>query len=145
MDNADRSRSRRVASVRSVISVGVVLVLGLVVLVAGWLSDGGTQRNAVQVQVAQLLFPDRLRLFVDSCNGDPEVTRVVETAVTVQVRVVAFPHPPSGGEDCRDAVHIQLQDPLGDRALVDLHSEKFVGIIDPRPRSRVTGFPVTLP
>lgn len=69
-----------------------------------------------------MIAPGRLELYVCDMNPDrnPEVAHLVETEVDVQVEVIAAPHPYlSGGQDCRDRAVIQLQEPLGDRDVVD--------------------------
>ena len=69
--------------------------------------------------------PDRLVLYVSSCN--PVVSRLVETDVDVQVEVIANSHASlSGGQDCRNRVAIWLQEPLGDRAVVDMRTGEIV-------------------
>jgi hypothetical protein len=98
------------------------------VFVAWLVLGGGTWRSEVSVVEAELRSPDRLDLHVDSCNGDPEVSRLRETDVDVQVKVVASSTPLRGGEDCLDVVEVQLQEPLGDRVVVDMHSGQSVSV-----------------
>ena len=69
---------------------------------------------------ARLTSPDRLALTVSSCNRKAEVSQLRETDVDMQVKVKAYIHPfLQGGEDCADLVEVQLQEPLGDRDVVD--------------------------
>ncbi len=101
----------------------------MAVSVAVWVwVGGGIWRGEVRVFEARLLSPDRLALAVGSCNGDPEVTLLRETAVDVQVKVVASSTPLRGGKDCQDIVEVQLQEPLGDRILVDKHTGRSVPV-----------------
>ena len=58
-----------------------------------------------------------LVLTVPTCDAQTEVTRLVETAETVEVEVTA-----TGGSttlECLDAVEVPLEAPLGDRVLLD--------------------------
>ena len=114
-----------------------VSVIGLLVLV-GCREDTGLgevrepgdaglgEVREVSVVEAELLSPDRLTLIVGSCNKDPEVSLLRETDVDVQVRVTAFFAPSLFVHDCLDAVEVRLQEPLGDRVLVDDHTGQLV-------------------
>ena len=86
-----------------------------------FIGNGGYNwRMGVGVHSASLGAPDRLRLSVDAdCNKNPEVSRLAETDVDVQVKVVADATPFLHGVDCRASVAVQLQEPLGDRDVVD--------------------------
>ena len=88
---------------------------------------GYTWRSEVSVLKAELRSPDRLTLIVASCNKDPEMSLLRETDVDIQVKVIADSHPfLLGGGDCVDIVEAQLQQPLGDRVLVDDHTGQLV-------------------
>ncbi len=88
---------------------------------------GYTWRSEVGVLKAELRSPDRLTLIVASCNKDPEMSLLRETDVDIQVKVIADSHPfLLGGGDCVDIVEAQLQQPLGDRVLVDDHTGQLV-------------------
>ena len=92
-----------------------------------FIGNGGYNwRIAVDVRKASLSAPDRLRLGVKTCNKNPEVSRLVETDVDVQVEVVADATPFLYGGDCGDGVGVQLQEPLGDRDVVDRRTGKVV-------------------
>jgi hypothetical protein len=105
-----------------------ILVLGMIAL-AGWLFLGGfTLRNEVSVVEAELHSSDRLALVADSCNGDCEVSQLRETGEDAQVEVVASSPFLGGGEDCFDVVEVQLREPLGDRAVIDLHTGESVSV-----------------
>ena len=88
----------------------------------------------MSVVEARLIAPNEVMLNVSSCNRNPNrspgVSDLVETDVDVQVRVVAEFHPPLPGRaDCRDRrVRIQLQQPLGDRDVVDKRSGQVVRV-----------------
>ena len=108
-----------------------VLVTGLLVFVAWFMLwhylGGGAWRSEVSVRDAQLLSPDRLALMVASCHGAPRVS-LEETDVDVQVKVISFSTPLRGGLDCLDRVEIPLQEPLGDRIVVDQHTGQSVNV-----------------
>ena len=88
----------------------------------------------MSVVEARLIAPNEVMLNVSSCNRNPNrspgVSDLVETDVDVQVRVVAEFHPPLQGRvDCRDRwVRIQLQQPLGDRDVIDKRSGEVVRV-----------------
>lgn len=109
-----------------------VLVFGLTViaaLFAAWLLLGnGVWRSEVRVVAAELRSPDRLALSVDSCNGNPEVSLLRETDVAVWVKVIASSTPLKGGNDCGDIVEVQLQEPLGDRIVIDMYKGQSVNV-----------------
>jgi hypothetical protein len=75
------------------------------------------QRGPVTLTTATLEAPARLRIEVPSCNGNPEVTDLdqADDAVTVEVTTTTRRE----GDDCLDAVTIDLDEPLGDRHLID--------------------------
>ena len=88
-----------------------------------------TSRGEVPVRGAELRSPDKLTLIVASCNKNPEISLLRETDVDVQVRVVADTELfPQSGDDCQDIVEVQLQEPLGDRALIDKHTGQRVSV-----------------
>lgn len=126
------------SSTRRFLSGGVgtlivaIVATGLLVLVACFLVwlliGGGAWRGEVSVREAELRSPDRLTLFVASCNECPEVSLLRETDDDVQVKVVAFSTPFLGGDDCRDPVEVKLRQPLGDRVVVDKHTGQVVNV-----------------
>ena len=61
-----------------------------------------------------------LSIEVPTCNGDPEVTVLEETDDQVRVEVVSQRQ--RGGDACLDGVRLELDRPLGDRALIDVTS-----------------------
>lgn len=54
---------------------------------------------------------------VQSCNGEPEVVEAERTATEIRIEVVATTYPE--GDDCQDSIEIDLDEPLGSRAVVD--------------------------
>jgi len=104
------------------------VVLGVTVFAAWHLLGGGIWRGEVSVFNAELRSPDRLVLYVSSCQGDPEVTLLHETDVDVQVKVVSSSTPLKGGLACLDSVEVQLQEPLGNRVVIDKHNGQSVNV-----------------
>ena len=106
-------------------------VSGLLVFVACFMVwyhlGGGAWRSGVSVSDAQMGAPDTLLLTVDSCQGAPTLAELQETNIDVEVRVIAFSTPFHGGTDCQELVKAHLEEPLGDRLVVDGHSGRIVG------------------
>ncbi len=132
--------------------IAAVVVTGLVVLVACFMVwhhlGGGAWRSGVGVMGARLISLGTLSLTVDSCQGAPSVAQLQETDVDVQVRVIAFSTPTRGGTDCLDSVKAYLREPLGNRAVVDMHSGRIVadalqpfGAAQPQSNWRIVGVP----
>ena len=135
--------------------VVAVVVTGLAVFVACFMVwyhlGGGAWRSGVSVSDAKLGAPHTLILTVDSCLGAPRVAQLQETDVDVQVKVIAFSTPMHGGADCQESVKAYLEEPLGDRMVVDKHSGRIVSdtlhpFADAQPQSNwriveVTGLP----
>ena len=120
--------------------VAAVVVIGLTAL-AVWLIlglNGYTSRGEVDVMEAEFRSPDRLTLIVASCNKNPKISLLQETDVDVQVKVVADSELfPQSGEDCLDIVEVQLQEPLGDRVVVDRHTGRLVSVTPFGPTGRL--------
>ena len=125
------SASRRFLSGRLGLLIVAVAVSGLL-LFAALLSFGlgvYTLRSEVRVVEGFLWYPDILTLTTPTCHKAPGVSLLRETDVDVQVKVVASSHPfLRGGDDCQDAVEVKLQEPLGDRVVVDKHTEQSVSV-----------------
>ena len=120
--------------------VAAVVVIGLTAL-AVWLIlglNGYTSRGEVDVMEAEFRSPDRLTLIVASCNKNPKISLLQETDVDVQVKVAADSELfPQSGEDCLDIVEVQLQEPLGDRVVVDRHTGRLVSVTPFGPTGRL--------
>ncbi|MYC07251.1 MAG: hypothetical protein F4X57_08780 [Chloroflexi bacterium] len=116
--------------------VVAVLMTSLLVFIAclmvWYYLGGGAWRSGVNVMDAGLDAPDTLMLTVASCHGAPRVAMSHETDVDVRVRIIAFSTPLHGGLACADTVNVYLEEPLGDRVVVDTHSgETFRGPLLP--------------
>lgn len=152
---ADNPGSRRTLSGSLRPMIIAVSVTGLLVFVACFMVwynlGGGAWRSGVSVSDAKLAAPHTLILTVDSCLGAPRVAQLQETEVDVQVKVIAFSTPMHGGADCQELVKAYLEEPLGDRMVVDMHSGRIVRdglhpFADAQPQSNwriveVTGLP----
>ena len=133
--------SRYSLFIRLGLLVCTVLVTGLVVFVACvwvWYNfAGGGWRGAVTVSGASYGYspenPYGLGLGVSVCLGDPEVSLLRETDHEVEVKVIAFTTPFHGGMDCGDGIAVRLQEPLGDRIVVDGHTGQRVRVTRPIP------------
>ena len=112
-----------------------IVAIGSTVFVAWLFLGGATLRGDVSVIKAELRAANSLALVVASCNGDPEVSLLVETELEVQIEVVASSAPFRGADDCLDVVEVRLQEPLGDRTVVDMHSDQLVAVSRVNPPS----------
>lgn len=132
-----KEMKRQILSVRLVLLAVAVFALAFAVFATGWFLGGGIWRGGVPVFEVSLYSdaPDVLQLGVSSCHGDPELAEFWETDKDVQVRIVASSTPFMDDPDCNDVVSVQLREPLGNRAVVDLHTEErvrvtTVGLVD---------------
>jgi hypothetical protein len=78
-----------------------------------------------------LVAPDRLQLGVFSCHGDPEVSALSQDAGQVRIEVTSTVSSP--GDACMDVLTVDLDAPLGTRAVVDVTSGQTLRVV------RVTG------
>lgn len=95
---------------------------------AAWLdaSRPATERGPVAldrgVEVEVWADPDRLSIYVPSCNGEPEAVRVEQDPDAVRVEVVTTQVVGGPAPDCADSIVIPLAGPLGEREVIDLVS-----------------------
>jgi len=61
---------------------------------------------------------DQLEVSVDTCNASPEVS-AEESGAEVRLIVDEGEASGDGGDDCRDSVMVTLEEPLGQREVVD--------------------------
>ncbi|MDT0163998.1 hypothetical protein Q9R32_00330 [Actinotalea sp. AC32] len=90
----------------------------------------GTRRTAVGFGEA---WTDGDVLLVNawSCNGEPEVTLLEESADDVRVEITAtVPAPGWGEDDCLDTVTVPLDRPIAARTLTDVTSGAVVAVED---------------
>lgn len=57
-------------------------------------------------------------VLVESCNGNPELTVLEQKDDEVRIEVVSTTY--ANGDDCLDGITIDLDQPVGDRTVVDL-------------------------
>lgn len=100
------------------------LVVGSVVLLLVGCADDRADRRIMRVDVVA---NDGRALWVAvaSCNGNPQI-EVDESAMQVTLRA-------RGGttnNDCGDIVCVQLEEPLGSRAVLDLSTGEPVSVSD---------------
>ena len=101
---------------------GAVFLFGLCFVIFLAVS-GGNWRGGVEVSNASLIGPDVIQFGVDSCHQQAGVSRLRQTTTQVGIKVthqVALFR--QGGLDCQDQIYCRLQEPLGSRTVVDLHT-----------------------
>ena len=123
-------RGRLGTTIVTVVASG--LLVFLVMFMVWYHLGGGAWRSGVRISEAKLEASDTLILTVDSCEGAPAVARLDETSVDVQVKVVAFSTPLHGGTDCQESVNAYLEEPLGTRTVVDMHTGESVSVSKPK-------------
>jgi hypothetical protein len=110
---------------------GVLAVMTVLAVLSGCGDDGpgdGQTRDTVTVgSEARLTSPETLELTVESCNGRPEVTELAQGEEVVEVEVVATVTDP--GDGCLDVVEVVLDEPFGQRVLVDLTSGRTIAVV----------------
>ena len=91
-----------------------------------------TRRGPVSLEGAQafLVLPHELSIDVPSCNGDPELTQVVEDPGGVRLEVVTSQVVSGDADACLDGLAIVLEEPLGDREVIDLVSGAALAVVD---------------
>lgn len=84
---------------------------------AGTVVLGCGARRDAEIFGAELRGDRTLLLRIDACNADENRVSATEEQDLVMISVST--DDPPGGDDCGDAVIVELVDPLGDRLLVD--------------------------
>ena len=116
--------------------IGITLVIATIAFVFWVALTGARWRGGVSVMSAESYPDGRLVLEVRSCNGNPEVSQLVETERQVEVGVISgrdslfF-----GADDCNDPLEILLGEPLADRELIDLHTQQTIRVLEIDPTS----------
>ena len=91
---------------------------------------GKSTRGPVELDAdVQVVAPDRLQLGVMSCHGDPEITELSQDDEQVRIEVTSTVTDP--GDACMDLLTVDLDAPLGDRAVVDLTSGRTLRVVRP--------------
>ncbi len=110
------------------------VVTGLVVFVACFMIwynvGGGAWSGKTHVEAARLISEDTLILSVISpgCVEVPHFTMARETDVDVQVAFRVYNTPLQGGNHCIRDIEVPLSEPLGNRALIDMHTGQSVNV-----------------
>lgn len=99
--------------------------LVLAAVLAAGCTSGDTptsRRGPVSLEDMEAVASDSpsIRLGVPSCNGDPVLDEIVEDPDVVRLRVVSTVTNP--GDACLDSLEVQLDEPLGNRDVVDMTS-----------------------
>ena len=92
-----------------------LVCLFLAVAIAGCTT--GPQRGPVEIRGAIQVDPQTLSLDLPSCHGDPEITVQDETDTEIRIEVVSTVH--TNGDACADVIEATLEQPLGDREVID--------------------------
>jgi hypothetical protein len=83
-----------------------------------------TERRPVSLAGAavHLVEQRELVVYVPSCNGEPAVDAFEETDTQVNIQIVTTVVTSGDSDDCLDSVIVTLNEPLGDRDVIDLMS-----------------------
>lgn len=109
-----RSRMRRT------VGVCVVAVMLLAACTVGSERDGRRGPTPLGDQY-YVVDETTVGVEVQSCNGEPELREVQETDTEIRIEVVATTY--REGDDCQDSITVELGDPLGDRAVIDMTTD----------------------
>ena len=89
----------------------------------------GAARHEIAIKVAWLDSPDTLVINANTCHRNPELALFRETDVDVRVKMVVDPDPyPLGGPECLEELIVELQEPLGDRPVIDAHTGRSLSV-----------------
>jgi hypothetical protein len=123
---------------RTAAVVGIVVALALAG--CGTPDDGAggaiglpeTRRGPVSLEGSEpaLVLPHELSLDVPSCHGAPELTQLLEDPDTVRLEVVTTQVVRGDSDDCLDGLAVVLEEPLGERDVVDLVSGATLAVHD---------------
>ena len=114
----------------------VALMLGLGGAACGPVSGSDaapeTRRGPVSLEGSEVevISVTEMSVSVPSCNGDPEVATLDEGGGAVQIEVVTTQVVRGPSDDCLDVVHVALDEPLGDRELLDTVSGEALPVTD---------------
>lgn len=121
---------------RSTALMFAALILGLGGAACGPVSGSDTtpetRRGPVSLEGSEveLVSATELSVTVPSCNGDPEVATLDQLDGTVELEVVTTEVVLGPSDDCLDVVPVVLDEPLGDRELVDTVSGEALPVTD---------------
>ena len=96
--------------------------------------DGPTEsavRGPVMLTEVYLRGDRTVKMYVASCNGDPEVTVLEEATTEVRVEITSTTAAPGWpSPDCLDGLEVTLDAPLAGRTLIDLTTGDVVDVVD---------------
>lgn len=112
-----------------------VAVAAALVLLAACGVDTPTERGPVSLAGGQVrqVGPQQLAVDVPSCHGDPELDGLVEADDEVRVRIVTTMVVSGDAPACLDEVRFALQDPRGDRDVIDAESHETLRVVELHP------------
>ena len=112
-----------------------VAVAAALVLSAACGVDTPTERGPVSLAGGQVrqVGPQHLAVDVPSRHGDPELDGLVEADDEVRVRIVTTMVVSGDAPACLDEVRFTLQDPLGDRDVIDAESHETLRVVELHP------------
>jgi hypothetical protein len=84
----------------------------------GCATEESDRRPVEIVGPIYLTAPDIVKFAVESCNGAPEITELVQNATHVQIEVTSTVTNP--GDACLDSMTLTLDQPLEGREIIDL-------------------------
>ncbi len=107
-----------------------VLVLSAFAFSGNWsMLRGFTVGSGVKILSAHERPANVLVVSVASCNSDPRLHSIREGDSNVRIKVVSNSWPfREGQDDCADGVVVQLNQPLGERELIDGHNGREVDV-----------------
>jgi hypothetical protein len=117
-----------------VTSRAAVAAAGLALLAACGV-DTPTERGPVSLAGGQVrqIAPQELDVDVPSCHGDPELDGLVEDDGEVRIRIVTTMVISGDAQACLDEVQVTLQEPLGDRDVIDAESGETLRVVELHP------------
>ena len=117
-----------------VTSRAVVAAAGLALLAACGV-DTPTERGPVSLAGGQVrqIGTQELAVDVPSCLGDPELDGLVEDDGEVRIRIVTTMVISGDALSCLDEVQVTLQEPLGERDVIDAESGETLRVVELHP------------
>jgi hypothetical protein len=112
-----------------------VAVAAALVLLAACGVGTRTERGPVSLAGGQVrqAGPQELAVDVPSCLGDPELDELVEDGGEVGIRIVTTMVVSGDSPACLDEVQVTLQEPLGDRDVIDAESGEILRVVELDP------------
>ena len=108
-----------------------VAVAAALVLLAACDVGTRTERGPVSLAGGQVrqIGPQELAIDVPSCHGDPELDGLVEDD-EIRIRIVTTMVISGDALACLDEAQVTLQEPLGDRDVIDAESGETLRVVE---------------